>query len=102
MSTAIATKVTPKPGRFVSRKYNVIIYNDNETTFDFVMEILKVIFDYDAIAAAKTTRAIHVEGKAIVATYSKDIAESKVSEAATLAYSNGFPLHIEAVEADNE
>lgn len=99
-NTAIATKVITKPGRFVTRQYNVIIHNDDTTTFDFVMDILQRIFDHDAMSAAKTTRKIHVEGKAIVATYPKEIADDKVSEAATQALASGFSLQIEAVESD--
>lgn len=102
MSTATATitRAVTKPGRFVTRPYNVIIHNDSVTTFEFVMSILQELFDHDVSSAAKTTRLIHVSGKAIVATYPKDIAEDKVAQAASLSLEAGFPLQIEAVESD--
>lgn len=100
MTTAVAIKPIVKPGRFVARKYNVIIHNDDQTTFDFVMDVLQSVFEYDAVSAAKTTREIHVKGRAIVATYSKEIADDKVSQASSMALEAGFPLQIEAVESD--
>lgn len=101
MSTDVAIKPVVKPGRFVVRKYNVIIYNDNKTTFDFVMELLQSVFDYNVADAAKTTRQIHVEGKAIVATYTKEVADEKVSIAVSMAVAANFQLQIESVESDD-
>lgn len=102
MSTATATitRAVAKPGRFVTRPYNVIVHNDEVTTFDFVMKLLQSLFDYDVAAAAKTTREIHLHGKAVVASYPKDIAEDKVAQAASLSIEAGFPLYVEAVESD--
>ena len=100
MTTQVAIKPVVQPGRFQVKRYNVIIHNDNTTPFDFVVLLLQQVFDYDVASGAKVTRVIHVDGKAIVATYTKEVADDKVSIAASMIYEAKFPLQIEVVEED--
>lgn len=101
-NTSVAIKPVVQPGRFSVKKYNVIIHNDDKTTFDFVMEVLQAVFAYDYLESAKLARTIHLDGLAIVGTYTKEIAEEKVSAAVTMSVAANFQLQIEYVESDQE
>jgi len=72
----------------------VIYINDEVTTVEFVVETLKLIFNYDESGANAITQKIHEEGSAIVAVLPHEIAEQKGFEATLLARNNGFPLTV--------
>lgn len=72
--------------------YNVIMHNDDVTTMDFVVMVLRRIFRKSAEDAEVIMLKVHNEGQAVVGTYFKDIAQSKVNYTKTLARKNGFPL----------
>lgn len=100
MSASVVNQVIAKPGRFIVKKFNVIIANDDRTPFIFVVDVLKSLFDYDAIEAVKMTRTIHTSGSAIVATYPADIAHDKVAKALVMSMSAGYNLQVSAEEAN--
>lgn len=85
---AINTKLEPP------KDYNVIYLNDDVTTVEFVIESLKLIFNYDQEPAEEITMRIHEHGNAVVATLPYEIAEQKGVEATLLARNHGFPLQI--------
>ena len=75
-------------------KYSVIFHNDDFTPMDFVIVLLTNLFFKDLQEAQRLMLKVHHEGKAIVGTYSYDIAMTKASHATQLARDNGFPLKI--------
>ena len=75
-------------------EYNVIFHNDDFTPMDFVTLILKHIFFKNDMEAETLMLKVHNEGKAIVGTYSYDIAATKATDAINIARKNGFPLRI--------
>ncbi len=80
------------------KKYNVIMYNDDFTTMEFVVEILEDIFHKSSKEAEMLMMAVHKGGKAIVGTYPFDIAVSKVNAARMRAQEAGFPFKITVEE----
>ena len=73
-------------------RYKVIILNDDFTTFEFVVDVMEIVFmksTQEAWAIAETT---HLHKKATVGIYSLDIAKSKVAKATAMARAEGFPL----------
>jgi len=78
-------------------KFDVYMLNDDFTTMDFVVEVLRTVFYRNAADAEQIMLEIHNNGKALVGTYSYDIARSKVNMAEQMAREEGFPLrlHIE-------
>ena len=71
---------------------DVYLINDDFTTFDHVVYILNTIFGKSKTEAESITMKIHHEGKALVGSYPKDIAMSKVKNVKDLSRKAGLPL----------
>ena len=80
-------------------KFHVIYLNDDQTTFEFVMETLTGIFDYSQTDAEMMTNKIHEEDRAIVATLPYEMAEQKGIEVTLMARQYGFPLQVKVETA---
>lgn len=81
------------------RRYKVIMYNDDFTPMDFVVDILTDIFHKPETEAVKLMYCVHEEGAATVGTYPLDIANTKVLKATTLARQSGYPFRLRTEEA---
>jgi ATP-dependent Clp protease adaptor protein ClpS len=57
--------------------YNVVILNDEEHTFPYVIELLIKLFRHPLPKAEELTLRIHTAGRAIVYTTHKELAELK-------------------------
>ena len=77
------------------RKYNVIILNDDFTTFEFVIEVVMNVFMKSYDEACNIAETTHVHQKAKVGEYTLDIAKSKVAKATGMARAEGFPLRFD-------
>lgn len=77
------------------RKYNVIILNDDFTTFEFVIMVVMTVFGKTEAEACNIAETTHVHQKATVGSYTLDIAKSKVAKAMAMARAEGFPLRFE-------
>jgi ATP-dependent Clp protease adaptor protein ClpS len=76
--TTVATQTQRQP------PYNVVILNDEEHTFDYVIELLTKLFRHSLATAQALTLQIHTAGRAIVYTTHKEKAELKRDQ--VLAY----------------
>lgn len=76
------------------KQYKVIMHNDDFTTMDFVVDILRDIFHKDEMEAERLMLMVHEKGKAVVGAYPYDIAVSKVQTAAARAKAEGFPFRM--------
>ena len=74
--------------------YRVVYLNDNQTTYEFVIESLIDYFDYTQETADKITMDIHEDGSAVVAVLPFEIAEQKGIEVTMLARQQQYPLQI--------
>lgn len=83
------------------RRYKVIIYNDDFTTMEFVVMILKQIFLKSEEEANALMLQVHHSDKAVVGIYSYDIAVSKAHKATSMAREAGYPLRL-TVEPEEE
>ncbi|MDE6027311.1 MAG: ATP-dependent Clp protease adaptor ClpS [Muribaculaceae bacterium] len=80
------------------RKYKVIFHNDDFTTMEFVIEVLRTVFYKDAVSAHSIMMDVHKKGKGIVGIYSFDLAVTKRNRAVEMAREEGFPLKITVEE----
>jgi ATP-dependent Clp protease adaptor protein ClpS len=82
--TAPRSQTNPRNETKQLPPYNVIILNDEEHTFDYVIELLTKLFAHAASTAKELTWRIHTTGRAIVYTTHKEKAELKRDQ--VLAY----------------
>ena len=83
------------------RRYKVIIHNDDFTTMEFVVEVLKTVFYLSNEKAEELMLQVHPANKAVVGIYTYDIAVSKANKAINMAREKGFPLRL-TVEPEGE
>ncbi|MBR6446782.1 MAG: ATP-dependent Clp protease adaptor ClpS [Prevotella sp.] len=83
------------------RRYKVIIHNDDFTTMEFVVMVLKEVFFLSEENAQALMLQVHFSDKAVVGIYSYDIAVSKAQKATAMARENGFPLRITVEPEEN-
>tara|TARA_R110002020_G_scaffold384370_2_gene595367 strand:+ start:209 stop:508 length:300 start_codon:yes stop_codon:yes gene_type:complete len=74
--------------------YDVIFLNDNITTQEFVVRVLKQIFNKTQEQADSIMKKIHTDGQGIVGSYVHEVAEQKGIETTLLARQEGMPLQI--------
>ncbi len=74
--------------------WDVIFINDNITTMEFVIRVLKQIFHKTQEQAENITKKIHQDGQGIVGSYTHEIAEQKGVETTLLARQENFPLQV--------
>ena len=84
------TKVRPKTER--PRLHKVILLNDDYTPRDFVIGVLKHVFRMGEDKAYQVMATAHTKGACVVAVYTRDVAETKATEAIDAAKKEGHPL----------
>ena len=89
-----SVKEKQRTGLKEPRRYKVTIYNDDFTTMEFVVKILKVVFFKSEAEAEALMLQVHHSDRAVVGIYSYDIAVSKVNKATQMARQEGFPLRL--------
>ena len=74
--------------------YDVIFLNDNITTMEFVVRVLKQIFNKSQEQAENITIKIHDNGQGVVGSYVHEVAEQNGIETTLVARQENFPLQI--------
>ena len=74
------------------RLYKVILLNDDYTPRNFVVRVLKAVFRMSEEQANRVMMTAHQRGACVVAVFTRDVAESKASEATELGRQEGYPL----------
>ena len=74
------------------RLHKVILVNDDFTPREFVVRVLKAEFRVSEEQAQRVMMTAHQRGVCVVAVFTKDIAESKATNATDLGRSKGYPL----------
>jgi ATP-dependent Clp protease adaptor protein ClpS len=72
--------------------YKVLIHNDDFTTMEFVVVVLRDIFNRPEGEAFRIMLQVHMEGVGVAGVYTYEIAQMKAEKATSLARENEFPL----------
>ncbi len=91
--TKTAKKLKPPP------LYRVLLHNDDFTTMEFVVDVLRTVFSRSDAEAVAIMLRVHQEGVGIAGAYTYEIAEAKAAKATALAQAQEYPL-LCSVEAD--
>ena len=76
----------------IPNRFDVILLNDDYTSMEFVVEVLKRFFFKEFSAAEAIMLKIHIDGEAVCGTYSYDVAQTKVSQVIEYSRKNDQPL----------
>jgi ATP-dependent Clp protease adaptor protein ClpS len=80
----------------VPKRYHVIFHNDDYTTMEYVVEVLRRFFHKTETEALYIMLTVHKKGKAIAGIYPRDVAETKVAEVLRDSREHGHPLLVTA------
>ena len=94
MSTDIQTLTKEKIKLEEPGLYDVIFLNDNITTQEFVIRVLKQFFNKSQEQAEAIMKKIHDSGQGVVGSYVHELAEQKGIETTLLARQEGMPLQV--------
>jgi ATP-dependent Clp protease adaptor protein ClpS len=83
----LTRKKTARPPRF-----KVILYNDDYTPMEFVVQLLQRVFGKGPAAATQLMLQIHRAGFGVAGVYVLEVAETKVTTVHRLAEQRGYPL----------
>ncbi len=90
------TVVKPKSASRVKPQrpplYKVILLNDDFTPREFVVLVLKAVFQMHEDIAHRVMLTAHQKGACVIAVYTRDVAETKAKEATEMGKSKGYPL----------
>ena len=76
-----------EPGNYV-----VVLLNDDFTTREFVVEILRLIFHKNLEEATRIMLNVHHHGRGVVGIYTWDIAQTKARQVHATAKQYDYPL----------
>ncbi len=85
---AVATrKRTKRP-----RRWQVVLHNDDYTSMEFVVSVLKRHFAKSDAEATHVMLQVHMRGRGVAGVYTRDVAETKVVAVTAEARQEGMPL----------
>ena len=76
----------------IPSRFEVMLLNDDYTSMEFVVEVLRRFFHKEFQAAEAIMLKIHIDGEAVCGTYSYDVAQTKVSQVIEYSRKNEQPL----------
>ena len=87
-----ASSKTSKKKLKTPKRFDVILLNDDYTTMEFVVEVLRRFFRKESLVAEAIMLKIHIDGEAVCGTYSYDVAQTKVTQVIDYSRQNEQPL----------
>ena len=83
---------TAKPETARPPLYQVLLINDDFTPMDFVVEVLQQFFGMDRQKATQIMLHVHTRGRGVCGVFTREVAESKVTQVNEFARQNQHPL----------
>jgi ATP-dependent Clp protease adaptor protein ClpS len=81
--------------------YKVLVHNDNYTTREFVVDVLRSVFHHSETDATRIMLFVHHQGVGVAGVYPFEVAEMKVNKTEELAREHDFPLRL-TMEPEDE
>ena len=83
---------TAKPEVVRPPLYQVLLLNDDFTPMDFVVEVLQVFFAMNREKATQVMLHVHTRGRGVCGVFTRDVAESKVTQVNEFSRMHQHPL----------
>ena len=74
------------------RKWKVVLLNDNYTSMEFVVLVLKTVFRHSSAQATRVMLHVHQRGVGVCGIFPFEVAETKVNQVMDCARENQHPL----------
>jgi ATP-dependent Clp protease adaptor protein ClpS len=88
--TQLKTKTKTRTQR--PRLHKVLLFNDDYTPREFVVQVLKAVFRLNETQAMNVMLTAHKRGVCVVAVFAQDIAETKAARGTEAGAARGYPL----------
>jgi len=72
--------------------YQVVLLNDDFTPMDFVIVVLETFFSMDRERATQVMLHVHTRGKGVCGVFTREVAETKVTQVNEFARAHQHPL----------
>lgn len=72
--------------------YQVVLLNDDFTPMDFVVVVLETFFNMDRERATQVMLHVHTRGKGVCGVFTREVAETKVTQVNEFSRSHQHPL----------
>jgi ATP-dependent Clp protease adaptor protein ClpS len=86
-----------------SVSHSVVLYNDDNTTMQFVQDaLMKFFINKTKAEAMRIMLEVHHSGNGVVGRFARGVAEAKAEQVRAYAKKHGQPLNVRAVASDRE
>lgn len=101
---ALAPRAREQPARARPRKFKVLLHDDDFTTMEFVVGVLREVFGHGLQAATRLMLDVHEKGVGMAGVYPHEVAEAKADKVIELARREEFPFlaTLEPADSDGE
>src|SRR4029079_8598036 len=90
----VRTETVPQKKLKKPQLYKVLLHNDNYTTREFVVAVLREVFHKSENDAVQIMLHVHYNGMGVAGVYTYQVAETKIRTVEKLAKENEFPLRL--------
>jgi ATP-dependent Clp protease adaptor protein ClpS len=90
--SVVKPRTVDKPKTERPRLHKVLLLNDDYTPREFVVAVLRAVFRTSEDQAFNVMMTAHQKGVCVVAVYTREVAETKATEATDLARNEDYPL----------
>lgn len=88
-----ATTVTDQEEQLKEpRQFKVLLHNDNYTTMDFVVRVLRQVFFHSESEAVRIMLEVHQKGIGVAGIFGYEVAETRVNKVIHMAREHDYPL----------
>ncbi len=74
--------------------YRVLVHNDDYTTREFVVDVLRGVFRHTEAEAIRVMLHVHHNGMGVAGVFTREVAETKIAIVENLAREREFPLRL--------
>ncbi len=84
------------------RMYRVLMHNDDYTTREFVVDVLRGVFHHSEPEAVRIMLHVHHNGLGVAGVFTREIAETKIRTVEDLAREREYPLRLSMEPEDDD
>jgi ATP-dependent Clp protease adaptor protein ClpS len=97
--SGVATQTRTERRTQKPRMYKVLLHNDDYTTMEFVVYVLQGVFNRSETDAVQIMLHVHKNGLGVAGVYTREVAETRITQVEALARSHEYPLRCSMEEA---